>query len=85
VQDTPCWVTVTAWPATVSVPVRDVVPASAATVNAKAPDPVADVPPVAVIQAAPELAVQAHVLPVVTLTDPVPPAAPIVIEVVERV
>jgi hypothetical protein len=82
---TPCCVTDTVCPATVSDPVRDEAPVCAATVKVNAPDPVIDVPPVAVIHDAPEAAVHAHEFPVVTLTAPAPPAALMVIDVVERV
>jgi hypothetical protein len=78
-------VTDTVWPATVSAPVLEAVPDKAATLNAKVPGPDADVPPVGVIQLAEELPVQLHPLPVVTVMDPAPPAAPMVIDVAESV
>ena len=73
VHERPCCVTVTVWPATVSVPVLGLLSANAAAVKVKEPGPVTDVPPVAVIQAASERPVQAHWLPVVTMTEPAPP------------
>ena len=75
----------TGWPATVRAPVRAAVPLAAATVKEKVPGPVAEVPPVADIHAASERAVQLHWLEVETAIEPGPPAAPIVIEVAERV
>jgi hypothetical protein len=77
----PCCVTDTDCPPTVRAPVREAVPELAATETVTVPGPDPDVPPVAVIQDAPELAVHAHPLPVATETVPVPPAAPIVIDV----
>jgi len=59
------------------------VPDKAATLTVRVPGPEADVPPVAVIQLAEELAVQPQPLPVVTVMEPAPPAAPIVIDVAE--
>ena len=84
-QDWPCCVTETVWPATVSEPVLAAVPDKAATLNVSVPGPDADVLPVAVIQLAEELPVQLHPLPVVTVMEPAPPAAPIVIDVAESV
>ena len=85
VQVRPCCVTDTDWPATVSEPVREADPLLAAAVKAKVPGPVPDVPPAAVSQEAPELAVHAHPLPAVIDTDPGPPAAPIEIDVADSV
>lgn len=54
-------------------------PAFAAAENVTVPGPVPDAPALTVSQSALfDVAVHAHVLPVETLTDPVPPAAGIV-------
>ncbi len=58
----PCWLTDTVWLATVSVPVRGLASAAAATVKLNVPGPVTAVPPVAVIQEASERPVHAHEL-----------------------
>src|SRR5262245_50662678 len=65
------WLTVTVWPATVSVPVR--VPLAAATLNVTAPLPVPLAPDVTVMKSDWLAAVQAHEASVVTLTVNVPP------------
>ena len=65
----------TDWPATVSVPVRGLVSALAATVYDIVPEPVAPPPAVMVIQAAPLVAVQTQPDPAVTPTVDDPPAA----------
>jgi hypothetical protein len=69
----------------VSVPVRALVSGAAATVKLNDPDPVADVPPVAVIHEVSERPVHAHELPVEMVIEPVPPAAPIVTDDDDRV
>ena len=53
---------------------RALVSGAAATVKLNDPDPVADVPPVAVIHEASERPVHAHELPVEIVIEPVPPA-----------
>ncbi len=69
----PSCVTVNVCPATVMVPLRPV-PRFGSTANATDPLPVPDAPEVTVIHGALETAVHEHVAPVVTATDPVPPA-----------
>ena len=66
-QDTPFWVTVTVWPATVSVPVRCEVEvlAVALKVTVPLPDPLA--PPLMVSHAALLVAVHVHPVAAVTL------------------
>ena len=71
--------------ATVSVPVLVLVSGAAATVKLNVLGPVTDVPLVAVIHEASERPVHAHELPVETVTEPVPPAAPIVTNDEDRV
>jgi hypothetical protein len=71
VQGTPCCVTVTAWPAIVTVPLRDPLAALAAIVSETVPLPVPEAPLPTVIQAAPLTAVHAQLPPAVTETDPV--------------
>jgi hypothetical protein len=78
-------VTVTVCPATVSVPVRDVVEVFAATVNATVPLPVPELPLLTVIHAALLAAVHVQPVPAVTPTDPLPPADVSDAEVVESV
>ena len=68
--------TVNVWPATVSVAVRDTVVGFAAAAKATTPVPLPAAPDVTVSQDALLDAVQAHPLVDVTLTEPVPPAAP---------
>ncbi len=63
----PAWVTVTVWPAMVSVPVRDDVAVLAAMANATAPLPLPPAPDVMVIQEALLVAVQPQPPPVVTV------------------
>jgi hypothetical protein len=75
VQALPAWVTVTVWPATVAVPVREPVLVLAATVNVTAPTPLPDAGPT-VIHAAPLDAVQPHSDGLVTITDVLPAPAP---------
>jgi hypothetical protein len=72
--ESPSCVTVTGCPATVIVPLRRPVPRFGSTANATDPLPVPDAPEVTVIHAALEAAVHEHMPPVVTVTDPVPPA-----------
>ncbi len=81
----PAWVTVTVWPAMVSVPVRGDVDVFAAMENATAPFPLPPVPDVMVIQEA--LLVAVHVQPasVVTVLLPEVAAAPGVSDVGETV
>jgi hypothetical protein len=67
-------VTVNVWPAMVMVPER-AAPVFAATLYATVPLPVLLVPDVIVIHEALLDAVQAHVDPALTATEPVPPAA----------
>jgi hypothetical protein len=70
-------VTVNVVPAIVIVPVWAVVVALAAALNATVPLPVPLAPEVTVSHDVLLLtAVQAHVAPAVTVTEPVPPAAP---------
>jgi hypothetical protein len=71
----PACVTVKVAPAIVSVPVRLVVPAFAATVNVTVPDPVPAAPVLTVIHAALLTAVQVHPVPALTVLLPLPPAA----------
>jgi hypothetical protein len=70
--------------ATVSVPVRALASAAAATVKLNVPGPVADAPPVAVTHDTSDRAVQAQLLAVVTLIDPAPPAGPVVTDVEDK-
>jgi len=63
----PVCVTVTVWPATVTVPVREAPPLLAATLKLAVPLPVMLLADVRVIQLAFVPAVHAHVLPVVTV------------------
>ena len=67
--------TVTAWPATVSVAVRDEVEVLAAMLYATEPFPLPLAPLVMVIHVAVVVAVQAHPVPAVTVTDAVPAPA----------
>ena len=76
-QDAPACVTVNVWPATVNVPVRALLLVFAAALNPTDPLLVPLMPFMIVSQAALLLAVQLHPVPVVTVTDPVPPDAPI--------
>ena len=69
------WLTVNECPAIVSVPVR-AAPVLAATLYATVPLPVPAAPLVTVIQLSFAVAVHEQVLPAVTATLPVPPAAP---------
>ena len=69
----PSCVTVNVCPATVMVPLRPA-PRFGGTANATDPLPVPDALEVTVIHRALEAAVHGHVPPVVTATDPVPPA-----------
>jgi hypothetical protein len=75
VQGTPACVTVNVCPPTVIVPVRLMLPVFAATENVTLPvsEPLAEL--VTVIQLAPLAAVQAQPADVVTVNEPVPPAA----------
>lgn len=71
---TPACETVNVWPATVNVPDL-AAPVFAATVNATLPLPIPDVPLVIVIHAAFDVAFHVQVLVVVTVVDPLAPAA----------
>jgi len=66
-QPVPACATVTVWPATVTVPVREAPPLLAATLKLAVPLPVMLLADVRVIQLAFVPAVHAHVLPVVTV------------------
>jgi hypothetical protein len=72
-HDAPAWVTVTTWPATVSVPVRGLVDGLAVTEKPTAPEPLVVLPLVTVIHAVLLAAVHVHPDEAVTATDP-PPA-----------
>ena len=74
-HETPAWVTVTIWPATVSVAVLPLAAVLAAALNAAAPAPFPTAPDVTVNQAALLVAVHAHPVGAVTVTEPEPPAA----------
>jgi hypothetical protein len=69
----PSCVTVNVCPATLTVPLRPV-PRFGSTTNPTDPLPVPDAPEVTMIHKALEAAVHEHVPPVVTVTDPMPPA-----------
>jgi hypothetical protein len=71
----PAWVTVTVWPAMVSVPVRGLLAGFSAIAKVTVPGPLPLLPAVMVSHAAPLLAVQAQPLGAVTVTLPVPAAA----------
>ena len=74
VHGAPACVTVTVWPATVTLPVRGAVPAFAVTENLAEPAPVALLPAVIVIQGA--LLIDVHPQPVLVLTVTLPDPAP---------
>jgi len=84
VQGTPCWVTVTAWPAIVTVPVRAPLAALAAIDSETVPFPMPDAPLATVIHAAELTAVHEHAAPPVTETVPVDAGAETDRLVVER-
>jgi hypothetical protein len=71
VHGAPAWVTVTVCPAIVSVPVRGLLDGFAVAENATVPLPVPVPPLVTVSQVALLLAVHAHEVPAVMVTDPV--------------
>ena len=73
VQGAPAWVTLKVWPAIVTDPVRCAVPVFAATVTLTLPLPV--LPDPTVNHAALLVVLQAQVLPVVTATATLSPAA----------
>jgi hypothetical protein len=73
VQGVPAWVTLKFTPAIVSVPVRLVVAALAATVNVVVPGPVPAAPEVRVIHAALLTADHTQPVPTLTVVLPVPP------------
>jgi hypothetical protein len=73
-QPKPDCVTVKAFPAIVSVPVRDVVAVAAATAKVTVPLPEPDAPPLTDSQDALLAALHAHPDPAVTATLPLPPA-----------
>ena len=66
VQEMPLWVTVTVWPATVSVPMRCDVDVLAVALKVTVPLPVPLAPPLIVSHAALLVAVHAHPAPAVT-------------------
>jgi hypothetical protein len=72
-QDTPAWVTVTAWPPTVTVALRDVVDVLAAAVSVTVPFPEPLAPPVTVNHPALLVAVHAQPEPAVSERVAVPP------------
>jgi hypothetical protein len=74
-EHAPACVTVKVLPATVSVPVRDVVAVFAATLNPTAPFPIPDAPEVTAIHVLLLTAVHVHDPPVVMVLVPVPAAA----------
>ena len=74
-QGTPSCVTVNAWPAIVTVPVRCAVPVLAATATLTLPLPVPFAEPPTLSHTAVLVAVQAQVLDVVTATATFSPAA----------
>jgi len=69
-------VTVTAWPATSTLPLRAEVTGLAETENVTVPLPLPDAPFVIEIHDSGDATVQVQVLDVVTAADPVPPAGP---------
>jgi hypothetical protein len=71
----PAWVTLNVFPAIVSVAERDELVVFAATVKPALPPPLPEAPLVIVTHEAALVAFQAQPLPVVTVTEPVPPAA----------
>jgi hypothetical protein len=75
-------VTVAVCPWIVNIPVRGLVPVSGAAVNVALPFPV-PLPELIVNQLASLLAVHAQPPPAVTVTPPLPPAAPTVCDVGE--
>lgn len=75
VQGTPFCVTVNVDPAIVSVPVRLVVPALAATAKVTVPAPTPAAPVLTVIQEALLTAVHVQPVPALTVVLPLPPAA----------
>ena len=84
-QGTPAWVTVTLWPATVRVALRDneLAFAVAVTVTEPSPEPLA--PLVTVSHAAPLVAVHVHPVGAVNVTEPLPPPATMFSVVVDSV
>ena len=74
-HDTPAWVTVTVWPATVNVALRDEAAAFAVAVTLTLPSPDPLAPLVTVNHAALLVAVQVHPVGAVTFTEPLPPPA----------
>lgn len=77
--------TVTVWPPTLSVPVRELADEFADTEIVTVPAPVTELPPVTVIQAALLVAVQAQPACALTVTDVVVAVAPTGRTVVESV
>ena len=73
------WFTVTVWPATVTVPVRD--PLFGAITNSVLPLPLPETPLVTVIQVAFVVTVQVQPAPTATVTLRVPPGGPTLKEV----
>ena len=72
-QDAPAWVTVTAWPPTVTVALRDALDVLAVAVSVTVPFPEPLAPPVTVSHAALSVAVHAQPEPVVSERVAVPP------------
>ncbi len=85
VQPVPLCVTVTVWPATVSVPTRWAVDVLAVALKVTVPLPLPLAPPVTASQAALLVAVHAHSVPLVTAVVDAPPAEVIVRDVGETV
>jgi hypothetical protein len=81
----PCCVTVSVWPAIVTVPVRGEVEVDDAIDRVTSPLPVPDAPPLTVIHGAELTAVQEQPLPAVTVTVPVDATAETMKLVVESV
>jgi len=75
VQGTPAWVTVTVWPAIVSVALRATLDALAVTLYVTVPFALPLAPAVTVSHAALLVAVHAQPVAAVTLTEPVPVGA----------
>ena len=84
-HDTPAWVTVTVWPATVTVALRDeaAVFAVAVTLTLPSPDPLA--PLVTVSQLALLVAVHVHPAGAINVTAALPPPATIFSAVDDKV
>jgi hypothetical protein len=83
VHDVPAWVTVTVWPATVTVPVRGAAAIFGVTENCARPPPARLLPAVIAIHPALLIAVQEHPAAVLTVMVPVPEIEGIATFVVE--